>query len=66
MKATSGGGTLAQDVAKAVGKGDSVADALKQTPISIGGGKKDISLFDLVPTSAVNNAKHGVMDLEKR
>lgn len=66
MKATSGAGTVAQDVAKAIGKGDSVADALKQIPMSIGGGKKDISLFDLVPTSAVNNAKNGVMDLEQR
>lgn len=65
MQSTSGSGTMAQDLATAVGSGTSVEDALRHLPIAVGGGKKDVSLFNMVPSSAINNARNAVKDLDR-
>lgn len=56
---------MAQDVAKLIGSGTSLEDALEKTDIAVGGGKRDISLIHMVPKSAINNAKAALDDLDR-
>mmetsp|Transcript_6392 Transcript_6392/g.18418 ORF Transcript_6392/g.18418 Transcript_6392/m.18418 type:complete len:157 (+) Transcript_6392:97-567(+) len=62
---SSGGKNMAQTLAEKVVMGIAVEDALKELKISLGAGKKDISLFDVIPSTGINNAKNAVRDLER-
>lgn len=53
-----------QVLAESIGSGSQLEDALKKISISLGGGKKDISLFDVVPDNQIRNAKRAVEDLD--
>lgn len=62
---SSGGKNMAQTLAEKVVMGIAVEDALKELKISLGAGKKDISLFDVIPSTGINSAKNAVRDLER-